>query len=98
MDVQSIFEKYNDVYLDFEDIAEKFSQRPDLHAFILLDRLVPGRGGKRDDMVSAAEHDEIWLDVEPDALARLATEEQIRDLVRCGVRYDEETDSLAMFA
>jgi hypothetical protein len=49
------------------------------------------------DMVAAAEHDEIWLGVDVDALAAAATPEIIRDLKRCGVRYDRETCSLSMF-
>ncbi len=48
-------------------------------------------------MVSAAEHDEILLDVDLEELAKVATEEQIVELIRCGVRYDSSTDSLAMF-
>lgn len=31
------------------------------------------------------------------ALAAVATEQDVLDLVRCGVRYDEDTDSLAKF-
>jgi hypothetical protein len=64
-----------------------------LHAFNLLDKLVPGTR----DMISAAEHDEIWLEVSPEELAKVATEEQIIDLIRCGVRYERGADSLALF-
>jgi hypothetical protein len=81
-------------YTTFENgVKNKLSQRPDMHAFIMLDRLFPNNV----DMVSAAEHDEIWLDVEPDELSKVATEEQMIELIRCGVRYNHETDSLAMF-
>jgi hypothetical protein len=89
------FKKYRDgEYIKFERVENKLSNRPDLHAFLLLDKLVPGKS----DMVSAAEHDEIWLDVEPSALAEVVTEAQILELVRCGVRYDSEVESLALFA
>lgn len=83
-------------FLQFGRIPEerRLSNRADLHAFLLLDQLVPGTG----DMVSAAEHDEFFLDVSPDELAKVATEEQITDLIRCGVRYHMEFDCLAMFA
>lgn len=87
------YEKHEAEFLKFERVQNKTSGRADLHAFNLLDKLVPGKS----DMVSAAEHDEIWLAVSPDDLAKVATEEQIIDLIRCGVRYDNQTDSLALF-
>jgi len=49
------------------------------------------------DVVSYAEHDEIFLDIKPEQLAKVATEEQIKDLVTCGVRINKEYDCLAMF-
>lgn len=86
-------DKYEGEFLHFERVENKTSTRSDLHAFALLDRLVPGHG----DMVCAAEHDEIYLAVEPEQLAQVATEDQIIELIRCGVRYDAATNSLAMF-
>ena len=91
-ELYALFEKHSDEYLKFERIVAPLSRRPDLHAFILLDRLVPGKT----DMISGARHDEIFLDVELDDLAVVATEENIIDLIRCGIRESEE--SLAMFA
>jgi hypothetical protein len=95
LDLQATFEKFDDEFLKFKHIPEsdRLSNRPDLHAFLLLDRLCPGS----DDMVSAAEHDEIWLDVDVGALARVATEDNVLALVRCGVRYDDDVESLALF-
>lgn len=91
--IEAVFEKFNDEFLAFERVEHKLSKRPDLHAFLLLDSLLPGNT----DIVSAAEHDEIFLDVEPDKLAETAvTEEHIRDLVRCGVRIGDY-DGLCMF-
>lgn len=89
--MNEIFEKYHGEYLEFDRIENKRSNRPDLHAFLLLDELFPGDR----DIISAAEHDEIWLDIESSDIEKL-TEEQIVELIRCGVRYSE--DSLAMFA
>jgi len=80
-------------YIRFDRVENKTSQRPDMHAFNLLDKLVSGSC----DMVSAAEHDEIYLAVEPETICEVATDEQIIELIRCGVRYDESTNSLAMF-
>lgn len=87
------YNKYNDEFLKFDRVQNKASNRADLHAFILLDKLVPGKH----DIVCSAEHDEIWLDVSPEDLSKVATEEQIIELIRCGVRYDRGTDSLALF-
>lgn len=66
-------------------------KRSDLRAFLLLDKLVPGTR----DIVSCAAHDEIWLDVDLEELAKAATQDDILTLIRCGVRLDGE--SLAMF-
>lgn len=91
--LKEVFDKFEDDYIRFERVENKLSLRPDIHAFILLNQLVPaGR-----DIVCAAEHDEIFLEVSVEDLAKVATEEQILELVRCGVMYDEDTDSLSMF-
>lgn len=88
LDLEAVFEKFDsdheDEFLRFERIEHKLSRRPDIHAFLLLDKLVPGDR----DMVAGAKHDEISLDVEVEELAKVATEEDIRDLVRCGVMLD----------
>lgn len=94
LNLAEVFEKFNDDYIKFERVENKLSGRPDLHAFLLLDKLMPGTR----DMVSAAEHDEIYLDVDCEKLADIASEDDILALTRCGVRYDEGTDSLCMFA
>lgn len=92
MNVQELFEKYEDEYHKFDLVQNKLSQRADLHAFLLLDLIVPGKC----DIVSSAEHDEIWLGVSLEELES-ATEEQILELIRCGVRLDSSNDALAMF-
>jgi len=87
------FDKFDDEYIKFERIQNKFSSRPDIHAFILLNQLFPGDG----DMVSAAEHDQIFLDVNVEEFNEKATDEQICDLVRCGLIYMSEYDCLGMW-
>lgn len=81
-------------FLKFERVENKLSKRPDIHAFLLLDQLVPGDR----DMICSASHDEIWLETDLEKLAAVAEPEHIRDLVRCGVRYDRDNESLCMFA
>lgn len=92
LDLEALFEEFDDESCDFGRVDKPLAARPDLCAFLLLERLLPGDGAC---IVDAAEHDEIWLDVDADELARVATREDIRTLVRCGVRLDG--DSLAMF-
>lgn len=93
MNIHDICEKHNGEFLKFDRVQNKLSTRPDIHAFILLNNLFP----KGRDIVCAAEHDEIFLDVEVEELAKVVTEDQMVDLIRCGVRYDSSSDSLAMF-
>ena len=94
LNLAEVFEKHNSEFLHFERVEHKLSNRPDLCGFLLLDKLLPGADA---DMISASEHDEIFLDVDCDKLAEIATEEDILMLTRCGIRYDEDCDSLAMF-
>lgn len=100
MKISEIYEKHGDEeFMAFKLVANKTSTRPDIHAFMLLDRLlgpyVEGTGC--DDIVSAAEHDEIWLSADIEKLESVATEDQIIELIRCGVRYDSYHNALAMF-
>lgn len=78
----------------FDRVQNKTATRPDLHAFILLDRLFPSDNGS--DIVSAAEHDEIYLGIEHSDLLKLS-EENIIELMRCGVRWDAHYEALCMF-
>jgi len=94
MNLNDEFEKHDDEYIKFDRIENPRHPRPDLCAFLMLADLVPSDSG---DIVTAAEHDEIYLAVDCEKLAAAATSEHIRDLARCGVRYDESLDCLAMF-
>lgn len=94
MDIIAEFEKYDDKFLKFQDLENKRSQRPDLHAFILLDELDPGNR----DVISASEHDEIWLSFDLETVASKITVDQVEELVRCGVRIDDYEEGFAMFA
>jgi hypothetical protein len=93
LNLAELWHKHDDEFLEFERVSPKRSNRPDLHAFLLLDELVPGVC----DIVSSAEHDEICLEISLEELAEAATEEQIIELIRCGVRYSTDYDCLALF-
>jgi hypothetical protein len=82
IDVCSVFEKIEEEeYGKFDRVENPPSTCADLCAFILLDKLVPGKR----DIVTHAEHDQIWVGVSCDELKEVATEEDILYLVRCGV-------------
>lgn len=94
MDIHERWEavtKEGEEFLRFDKVENKRSQRPDLHAFLMLDELFPGTS----ELVSSASHDEIWLDVDDDQVETL-TDEQILELSWCGVRHDSD-GGLCMF-
>jgi len=91
MDIKQVFAACRGEFLKCQNVTKKLHARSDLCAFLILDRLVPGTA----DMIQGAEHDEIFLDVCLEALEKVASEEDIRDLVRCGVMIDD--DGLTMF-
>lgn len=93
MNLDERFQAFEKDYCYFEKIENKRSQRPDIHAFLLLDEIFPNQNG---DMICSASNDEIWLDVGDAPLDKL-TDRQIQELVRCRVHYDDEFESLAMF-
>ena len=93
--LEEVFEKYSDdgdEFLKFDRVENPLSTRPDLCAFLLLDKLLPLSNR---DMISDASHDQIYLEVDCEELAKVATEEDIITLIRCGVILSE--DYLYMF-
>lgn len=90
------WERVNDEFIKFENIpkSDRPFTSPDICAFALLDKKFPA---ERDfDMVSCAGHDEIYLRIESEQIAQL-TDDEILYLTRCGVRYEDDTESLALF-
>jgi hypothetical protein len=91
MTLKHRFQQFEEDFCCFVQVENPRCGRPDLNAFLLLDELLPGQR----DLVCAASHDEIWLDVDLKALTKVITDEQILELVRCGVRLDSK--GLCMF-
>ena len=87
------FEDVNGEYGEFDNIKNKRSNRPDIHALLLLDELFPGDS----DLISSSEHDEFYLDISYESIEKL-TDDQILELTRCGVMYNDESECLSMFA
>ena len=92
MTLEERFLQFEDEALKFLRVQEKRSERRDLHAFLLLDELQPGDAP----MISDSRNDEYFLDIDCEALDAGITDDQILELVRCGVHYS--FGSLALFA
>ena len=63
-EIEEVFEKFNDDFNRFEDVGNKSHRRPDICAFVLLDKLVPS--DKENDiivggMVFRTEQDTLWI-------------------------------------
>jgi len=83
--IEDLFRSFEDnEYFKFDRVENKLSNRPDLHAFMLLASLFPGT----QDIILSAEHDEVFLSITKKDIESL-TEFHICELVRCGVRIDE---------
>jgi hypothetical protein len=91
----SLFEEHENEAFKFENIPSgcRLSGRRDLNAFLLLDKLVPSTHN----VVCGAEHDKIWLHTSIGLLLDTITEDQVVDLIRCGVGYDVGCEALWMF-
>lgn len=85
----------SNVYCNFESVENKLSNRPDLHALLLLDKIVPSE--HYSDILSSAEHDIVYINIDIKKLIKNVTIEHIYDLCRCGITYDSEVDCLVFY-
>ena len=94
-DLQYEFDKVDAEFLKFHKIPNKRrrSERPDLHAFMLLDELVPSTKC----IIDSSSHDIAHIGVDDEEFAKVATPEIILELTRCGVLYSGEGYGLYMF-
>ena len=93
MNIKDFFDEHENEHGKFDKIETPPSDRPDLCAFLLLDKIVPGSY----DIICGAEHDIFWLSVSPEEFCNSCSESDLIYLIRCGVFYDEDVDSFAMF-
>lgn len=77
------FDQHAKEYGKFERVEMKTSNRPDMHAFMMLENLEPN---STKDLIRSAEHDEIYLSADVEALN--LTEQDVIELIRCGIRYE----------
>lgn len=97
-DLADLFSRHEDEYLQFDKIRRPRHRRPDVCAFLMLDACQPRRPARPGDIISAAEHDKIYLDVDVEVLvASEPSSAFIRDLSRCGVCFDADEESLYLF-
>jgi len=89
-DMAKFFADRRSEYIKWSRVENRRSRRPGLHALLLLDELAPGDR----DMIAGAEHDLFWLDVDLKHIAKVATDEQLIELIRCGVKYDERMGAM----
>lgn len=93
MNANELANRLDGTNLKFEDTIvpqDRFSEDPSVHAIVLLDKLTG-------DAIAGADHDVIYLTTNLEALAKVITEQQILQLIACGVFYNIEADCLSIF-
>lgn len=92
INVEEMFDKHEDSHGKWDQIpnAEKRHPVRQMCAFMYIYEQAPADKHR---VVGGAEHDLIWLNCDQTKL----TEDDVLYLRRCGVWYDSESDSLAMF-
>ena len=88
--LDELFDKHDAEWQKYERVEQPRHNRCDLAAFLLLDALVPSASA----MVSAGANEQIFLETDLDALAKVVTEEQIIELIRYGIFVDQDSLSL----
>lgn len=92
-ELENFLDDHENSYLQFHEVRIKKSSRPDLHAFLILNELFPDEKN----ILFAAEHDEVRLNVNMDEFCKRTTKEIVLDLHRCGILYDKLNDFLFMY-
>lgn len=90
----------NAVKIDWHDNFPftRLHGRRDMHGMLLLDVILSrGCEFEHTDMVSAAEHDQVWLDVDMHTVLSQVTHDEVKQLHACGVHIDAEYDCFHMF-
>lgn len=96
-EVADFWTRYESEHFKSERISpgnRSLAHSTDLIAMMILDRHFPSRY----DMVSAAGHEKFYLKVDPNELfSKDIPEEDILDLMRCGLFHDSRNDSFYFF-
>lgn len=89
-----IWNLHDEEYHDFKSVKNPPCESSDLSAFMLIHKFMIS---KEADVITSAEHDEIYLPSIDDLDLEKITEDDIISLIRCGVRYDQNYECLSMF-
>jgi len=79
--------------LSFTNVSNKLSDNKHLHAFLLLQSLVPSKRN----IIVKADYDTVYLDFVAEDLLAVITDAQIEELAACGVNYDNTNDFLHIY-
>jgi len=90
IDLPKLFDQHDSEYCEYSRVHPLAETQPILHALLMLYRLVPNKCC----IFAGADHDIIYLNVDSDALSGVISEEEVIDLIRCGVHL--ENDRLCM--
>lgn len=91
----SLFNSFDD-YCNFSKVAQKSASRPDVHAMIVLDRLLLDLRSMSLPLIHCVKNSTVWFTITAEQFKEVATIEIIRELVRCGVSYDLHHNCLAL--
>lgn len=81
-ELENLFQQHGGEFRQFNKVQNKLSKRRDLHAFLLVDKIMDNQGCED----NIAMHGR--LNVTMIHLAERVTEEQVVELIRCGCFFD----------
>lgn len=78
--------------LSFINVSDKLSDNKHLHAFFLLQSLVPSKRN----IIAKADYDTVYLDFVAEDLLDMITDVQIEEFAACGFNYNNANDFLTI--
>lgn len=96
IDSKAIFLSNYDRPHSFKDCTDRRHQDRHLCGLLILADLLQRSNNGYSDVIGAASYDTIYLYGDIKDLNEVATEEDILNLMRCGIYYSEDEDSLYM--
>lgn len=96
-DLEELFKKHDEEFLEFDRVENKLSKRRDVHLFVFLDNLMKESESKCD-LISDCEHSKLYFILDIEEFCHFATEQDIIEAVRCGLMYSVEFNCLYKYA
>jgi hypothetical protein len=91
MNISAKFNSYRQDYTKFNLIKNKRATHPEEHALIILSELMLTAVT----LTASGDSEEVFLDIPGDIILSLQ-EDMITELVRCGVKYNEDNRCLTL--